>query len=192
MSRHPSIWPTEDAAETEAAAIGHAAVWRIGATHTWVTIPNELDAATILTQLAGCPGLTRLAPAPSALIPTIVPPAPARPTTPRVRNTDPQTSRDAAEDVQPADIWTVLDVHRRHPDGVTDHELAAITGRVQTSVGKRRGELRDLGLIEDTGTTRLSPSGAPCSVWRITPPGRSITADQLHAAKAEHAAKAVA
>lgn len=37
---------------------------------------------------------------------------------------------------------------------------------------KVHGELRDAGLIEDTGTTRLAPSGSPATVWRVTEEGR--------------------
>jgi hypothetical protein len=44
--------------------------------------------------------------------------------------------------------------------------------RQQTSVGKRRGELRDLGLIEDSNTARPAPSGALAIVWRLTEAGR--------------------
>jgi hypothetical protein len=66
----------------------------------------------------------------------------------------------------------VLEVHRSHVDGLTDFELAALMSRQQTSVGKRRGELRDLGLIEDSNTARPAPSGALAIVWRLTEAGR--------------------
>lgn len=52
------------------------------------------------------------------------------------------------------------------PDGLTDHELGDRIGRIQTSAGKRRHELMVAGLVEWTGTTRLSPSGSPARVWR--------------------------
>lgn len=89
------------------------------------------------------------------------------------RNTDPDTSRAAAptsERVR-ADQALVLTTHEFHRGGLTDFELADLLGRQQTSVGKRRGELRDLGLIEDAGKTRPAPSGASATVWRITAAG---------------------
>jgi hypothetical protein len=56
-------------------------------------------------------------------------------------------------------------------DGLTDFELAARLSRQQTSSGKRRGELRDLGLVADTGRRRPAPSGSAAIVWAITPLG---------------------
>jgi hypothetical protein len=64
--------------------------------------------------------------------------------------------------------------------GLTDFELAAVTGVQQTSIGKRRKELVDLGLVASvldptTGkpATRPSPSGSPSMVWRATADGIS-------------------
>jgi hypothetical protein len=57
-------------------------------------------------------------------------------------------------------------------DGLTDFELATRLVKQQTSIGKRRGELRDLGFVADTGTRRPAPSGALAIVWAITPAGR--------------------
>jgi hypothetical protein len=88
------------------------------------------------------------------------------------RKTDPETSHEAAEINQAArrrDRWNVLMEHYHHAwHGLTDFELANITKRQQTSVGKRRGELRDIGLIEKTDMRRPAPSGASAIVWRIT------------------------
>ena len=53
-------------------------------------------------------------------------------------------------------------------DGLTDFELADLTGLQQTSAGKRRLELVRLGLVEATPHTRPAPSGAPARVWRVT------------------------
>lgn len=89
---------------------------------------------------------------------------------PGARNSDPETShRAAARDPQRkakdrAKVWAA---HLANPDGLTDFELADIVGRQQTSAGKRRGELRDLGLIEATELRRPAPSGSPAIVWRI-------------------------
>jgi hypothetical protein len=64
--------------------------------------------------------------------------------------------------------------------GLTDFELAAVTGVQQTSIGKRRKELVDLGLVASVldpaagkPATRPSPSGSPSMVWRATADGIS-------------------
>jgi hypothetical protein len=63
----------------------------------------------------------------------------------------------------------VLYEHAKHlRNGLTDFELAANLNRQQTSVGKRRGELRDLGLIYATSVRRLAPSGSAAIVWALT------------------------
>jgi hypothetical protein len=94
---------------------------------------------------------------------------------PNARRSDPDTSH-AAADRHPAlrhnDRHAALLAHYEHQAGLTDFELADIMGRQQTSAGKRRGELRDLGFIEDSGLRRDAPSGSPSIVWRITALGR--------------------
>lgn len=90
---------------------------------------------------------------------------------PAARKTDPETSHQAAARVRPNalnDRNHVLVVHSHHPNGLTDFELAKLCDRQQTSAGKRRGELRDSGMIRDTGERRNAPSGSPAIVWRIT------------------------
>jgi|SRR5882672_384778 len=88
-----------------------------------------------------------------------------------VRPTDPETSHTAAK-LHPwsrnTDRFKAFEVHARNPQGLTDFELADRMGRQQTSAGKRRGELRDLGLIEETDLRRRSPSLTPAIVWRIS------------------------
>lgn len=77
------------------------------------------------------------------------------------RYTDPETSKLAAV----AQIGRKHDAHSKvlralldaFGDGLTDHELAAAVGLIQTSAGKRRGELRDAGYV-----------GSPCVVWHLT------------------------
>jgi hypothetical protein len=86
------------------------------------------------------------------------------------RRTDPETSRQAAEDVlghAANHRRLVLEEHRRCPEGLTDFELAERLGLQQTSVGKRRGELRDAGFLQDSGTRRPAPSGSLAIVWQI-------------------------
>ncbi len=87
---------------------------------------------------------------------------------PNVRNTDPDTSREAGRRVLAKDRLLALQIHAENPGGLTDFELADLMNRQQTSAGKRRGELRDNDLIEDTGERRATPSGARAIVWAIT------------------------
>ena len=62
-------------------------------------------------------------------------------------------------------------------DGLSDFDLADLTGVQQTSIGKRRGELVAVGYIarvyneDGSGLTRPSPSGTPAAVWAITSAG---------------------
>lgn len=94
---------------------------------------------------------------------------------PTARRTDPETSHRAADRMKPlagADRITVLIAHFSHCGGLTDFELASFLGRQQTSVGKRRGELRDVGYIEATEIKRPAPSGSGAIVWRITERGK--------------------
>ena len=86
------------------------------------------------------------------------------------RRTDPDTSRQAATLAQ----LTAGTVRERcyltlltHPEGLTDFELADLVGRQQTSAGKRRGDLVAVGLVEDSGERRRTPSGASAIVWRL-------------------------
>jgi len=93
------------------------------------------------------------------------------------RSSDPDTSHEAGRrtpSLRAHDRRRVLIAHATHPDGLTDFELAALVGRQQTSAGKRRGELRDVGLIEQTPLRRPAPSGSPAIVWRITPAGEQM------------------
>lgn len=86
------------------------------------------------------------------------------------RRRDPTTSHDAANANQSGrhkDRQRALEIHRAHPDGLTDHELAALMDRVQPSAGKRRGELRDAGLIVDSGERRRTPQGSTAIVWKL-------------------------
>jgi len=101
---------------------------------------------------------------------------------PLARNTDPVTSHMAARLTEPrADTnrALALQVLREHPDGLTDYELADLTGLQQNSIGKRRGELRDAGFVEDSGKRRKTPSGAQGIVWRVVRENGNATTDGL-------------
>lgn len=106
---------------------------------------------------------------------------------PGSRNTDPITSHMAAERAQLTATPNRMMVLRHLIEGgpMTDFELADACGIQQTSIGKRRGECRDAGLVEqlqDRGTavSRKSPSGSPALVWQITDKGRAFFREQFH------------
>lgn len=96
---------------------------------------------------------------------------------PAARASDPETSQEAGEAhpwMRRVDRMAVLVAHFNHPNGLTDFELADIVKRQQTSAGKRRGELRDIGMIEQTDERRAAPSGSSAIVWRITEIGHEF------------------
>lgn len=89
------------------------------------------------------------------------------------RASDPSTSRRAAADNFPhrgTDRWLALETFTHWAD-LTDFELADLTFKQQTSIGKRRKELERLGFIEWAGTERPAPSGSMARVWRLTAEG---------------------
>jgi DNA-binding transcriptional ArsR family regulator len=88
---------------------------------------------------------------------------------PVARMTDPETSHHAAEDAEPragTNRAKALAALRDHPEGLTDFELADLTGVAQTSIGVRRHELEMAGFVEDSGLRRPAPSGSQAIVWR--------------------------
>ena len=116
-------------------------------------------------------------PAPETTISPVASGAPIK----HARNTDPDTARDAA--------LSVTDAHKRR---LYDHILALIFERgpltdwqlsrfltvrigepvIATSAGKRRGELRDMGLLFDTGFRGPTETGPKKAVrWGLTPAG---------------------
>lgn len=71
-------------------------------------------------------------------------------------------------------------------NGLNDFELEDVTGVQQASIGKRRGELRDKGLVrrasDEAGNALSRPSheGNPSAVWCLTAAG-VIEAESLPA-----------
>lgn len=85
------------------------------------------------------------------------------------------TERAAAYEVLPrsgSQRERVLHFVSANPAGVTDFEIADGTGLEASSVRPRRGELVEGGWLEDSGERRLSPSGHPAIVWRVSRAGR--------------------
>ena len=93
---------------------------------------------------------------------------------PAVRWDDPDTCRTAAQRAAVAagtNRALALRAHAHADGGLTDFEVAELTGVPQTSIRKRRGELVALGLVERTDVRRPSPTGRWAIVWRITAAG---------------------
>ena len=101
------------------------------------------------------------------------------------RNTDPVTAHEAAANVSEQQRRTVhlavlAAIYEHGP--LTDHDLAVkVSARlghtiIATSVGKRRGEVRDSGLVADSGHKGRTPSGARAIRWALTPAGEAFLA----------------
>ena len=56
---------------------------------------------------------------------------------------------------------------------LSDFDLARLTGRTQTSLGVRRGELVRVGLVERHDRAGVSNTGSPCIRWRLTNAGKA-------------------
>ncbi len=100
---------------------------------------------------------------------------------------DPDTSHEAAAFPRRTDRdWALIALYTTR-SGLTDFELAEKLTEMlssdtwpphrriigQSSAGKRRGELRDFGLVRYAGTKRPSPTGSPSRVWELTDAGRN-------------------
>lgn len=135
-----------------------------------ITVVQQLPGERVRIAYVAEPGAPK--------IDMIVPTATLVPLTPGARSTDPGTSHAAAMNARRrlgASQRTVLAALVRVGDrGLTDFELAAVTGRKQTSFGVRRGELVKAGLVRNTGTTRPSDTDSAAAVWAITQAGLDV------------------
>lgn len=88
---------------------------------------------------------------------------------PLARNSDPDTSHQAARDATPRAgthrARALAALREAGEDGLTDFQLAEITGIAQTSIGVRRNELVQAGLVVATEKRRAAPSGSAAIVW---------------------------
>lgn len=66
-------------------------------------------------------------------------------------------------------------IRARGPAGLTDDEGEAELGIIAQTYTPRRGELRRMGLIRDTGERRPTRSGRPAAVWVATGGGTDGT-----------------
>lgn len=94
---------------------------------------------------------------------------------PKVRNSDPATSRSVVKESMPrqgTQAYSLLIAHMRNPNGLTDEEAAEKAGLNPRSEFRTRcSTLRNLGLIADTLFTRKSSMGRDNIVRVITPAG---------------------
>jgi hypothetical protein len=97
--------------------------------------------------------------------------APTLFSTPLARNSDPETSHQAAfraAHKAPSARQKVYDCLNLYPQGLTDFELSDRTG-LGDNARKRRSELAQAGLVAWNGEQRLSPSGSWARVWCVIP-----------------------
>ena len=100
---------------------------------------------------------------------------------PLFRSTDPATSRKGAQDVLPrrdsqqGQLLRVYGTHRIN--GLTDEQAGELSGLAQKPkccYWKRCSELRQKGLIEDTGNEAMSSAGSPMMICRLTAKGAQL------------------
>jgi hypothetical protein len=110
---------------------------------------------------------------------------------PNARSTDPETSHEAAKDAAfRATEHCVLALKMLHRFGpLTDFELASRTGLQQTSIGKRRKDCQDAGLVtglcKENGekVKRPAPSGSSALVWTLTDKGNTWLTSSGHSVR---------
>jgi hypothetical protein len=86
----------------------------------------------------------------------------------RVRSSDPDTSQEAADSLDPRalgarcqELFHLID----HYGGLTTHQLVAITGYDRGNTARRITDLRQAGWIVDSGRRALGPTGRRSIVW---------------------------
>ena len=87
---------------------------------------------------------------------------------PKARNSDPDTSHEAAESMEgdaKAQRQRILAYLRYHGPHTADC-LDAFLGLRDTSAGRRLPELKEMGLVEMTTMKALTRSGRRAHVWR--------------------------
>lgn len=97
--------------------------------------------------------------------------------TARARNTDPDTSHEAAAVVTPTlrklQVEVLAFAARRGPQGFTDPELAEHFDCEGSTYRTRRSELVTMGLLMDSGQRRQVAAKRRFAVWRISERGKA-------------------
>lgn len=95
----------------------------------------------------------------------------------RARANDPQTSKDAAKQVNVKSIRAlILSVFKNHPEGLASFELSLKMALPRDYVSPHLKPLSKMGLLRKTGLTRINPQTSnrtKCEVWRLTEKGQS-------------------
>lgn len=63
----------------------------------------------------------------------------------------------------------IMDGLSKLPVGGTSYQIAGVSNLEKEQVHKRLSGLQEMGLIFNTGITRLSPKGKKCAVYQIKP-----------------------
>ena len=87
----------------------------------------------------------------------------------------PRTSIDAARLALPRSGTArlkVLAAIANAPEGLTDHQIVAVTLRQLCTINPRRLELVQLGWVEDSGKRRMFREHSPAIVWTLTAEGK--------------------
>lgn len=86
----------------------------------------------------------------------------------RARLADPDTSKAAAKTVTAESLEAiVLSCLRKHPEGLTTHELAEHTGLSLVTVSPRMAPLRKKNLVRDSGERRATGTRSKAIVWKL-------------------------
>lgn len=86
------------------------------------------------------------------------------------RGSDPDTSHGAADEMR-GDVATrletrILSALKRHPHGLTNHDLVTATGLSWNTASPRLAPLVRKQLVYDSGVRRKGPTNRPCIVWK--------------------------
>lgn len=88
------------------------------------------------------------------------------------RNSDPGTSWAAAKAVE-GELANrlesmVLVALRKHPEGLTNHQLVSETNVDWNTITPRVRPLVRKGFVQDSGERRIGPTNKKCIVWKLT------------------------
>ena len=104
---------------------------------------------------------------------------------PASRYSDPETCHEAATTAaMRASEGRMLVLEHLRVRPMSDFDLAAVTGWLATSIGKRRGECRDNNLVRALRDEKgnlvkgKSPMGSNVIMWEITDAGRQYHAER--------------
>lgn len=87
------------------------------------------------------------------------------------RSTDPETSQEAAESINPRGQQERIVRTLIHLVTANRYEISEASGLTEYQAGRRLSELSDAGYIAWTGEVRPGATGRPQSVWRVTQAG---------------------